>query len=101
MSDLTKPNAIEINKKFERLTVSEIFDEAKRKILKVERKYTSDSISETKKMRTKVLRDIINAAYVGADIGLPIQGKLLNMVMGGARRSTFAIRSGSRWLGED
>ena len=97
--DLTKPNATEINKKFERLTVSEIFDEAKRKILKVERKYTSDSISETKNAYEGI-EDIINAAYVGADIGLPVQGKLLNMVMGGARRSTFAIRSGASGLGK-
>ena len=79
--------------------MSEIFDEAKRKILKVERKYTNDSISETKNAYEGI-EDIIDAAYVGADIGLPVQGKLLNMVMGGARRSTFAIRSGASGLGK-
>lgn len=97
--DLTDPHAIEINKNFEKLTINEIFESIKKKILKIEQNFLNDELSETKNI-FQGLDDLLEESEDGSDIGLPIQGKITTMIMSGARKSTFALRSGGSGLGK-
>lgn len=97
--DLTKSDAIEINNNFEKLSINDIFESIKKKVLKIEQNFLNDELSETKNV-FQGLEDLLEESKDGADIGLPIQGKIMTMVMSGARKSTFALRSGSSGLGK-
>lgn len=91
--------AIEKNKKFEFLTIEDIINGIKGKYYKIEQRYaTLDSTEITN--AAEDIDDIIEEAYDRNDIGLPIQGNILNEVMSGARKGTFCIRSGASGLGK-
>lgn len=97
--DLTDINAIEINQKFEQLTVSEIFESVKRKVLRVEQKFLKNDVSETRNIFDG-LDELLEESETQQDVGLPIQGEIINEVMAGARVGTFCLRSGGSGLGK-
>lgn len=97
--DLTNKRYKEINDEFEKLTINDLFEAIKKKILKIEQNYLNDDVSETKNV-FEGIEDLLEESFDGSDIGLPIQGKYMTMVMSGARRSTFALRSGGSGLGK-
>lgn len=97
--DLTSPKAIEINEIFEKLTVNEIFEKVKKNVLKVEQKFLQNDVSETKNIADGI-DELIESAESKEDIGLPIQGKIINEIMSGARKGTFCLRSGGSGLGK-
>lgn len=97
--DLTKEQAFEINEKFEKLNINEIFEEVKKNILKVEQNFLNDELSETKNVY-QGLKELLEESNDGTDIGLPLQGKITTMVMSGARKSTFALRSAGSGTGK-
>ncbi len=97
--DLFKDNSEDINKKFEELSIKDIIDLIKKKILKVEKNFVQNEVTETISSFDGVL-EIFEDIENGEDIGLPIQGKIINEIMSGARKSTLTIRAASSGLGK-
>lgn len=97
--DLTNPKALEVNAKFEQLTLGDIFEQVKKKVLRVEQGYLRNDVSETKTVFDG-LDELLDEASSKDDVGLPIQGKIINEVMAGARKGTFCLRSGGSGLGK-
>lgn len=97
--DLTAPNAVEVNERFETLTISDIVSGIKNKLLVLESEY-----SETEEVQEWNIGDDIDELVenFGADgsVGLPIQGKIYNKIIDGAQKSTLTIRSGASGTGK-
>ena len=92
--DLTKPDAISINRDFEDLSSQDIINNLKQKLLSAERSYLQNDMTDTESAAyqlDELFEDMENAS----DIGLPLQGKIFNEVVSGARRGALYIRSGS------
>lgn len=89
----------EINSQFEKLSITDIMEKIKKKILNVEHKFLKNDVSETRDIFSG-LDILLESSESGADIGLPLQGDLMNEVMGGARKGTFCLRSGGSGLGK-
>ena len=97
--DLTDENAIETNSKYKDLTVQDIFDSVRKDLTKIEREYVKGDTTETQDV-FKGLEHLINTFQTHENIGLPLQGKIFNDVMTGARLGTLCLRSGSSGLGK-
>lgn len=95
--NLADPRAIEVNQNFEKISITDIIETLKRNVLNLEQTYMRNDVSETKNIFCD-LKDIIDDAEDGNDIGLPIQGEIINEIMAGARKGTLCIRSGSSGL---
>lgn len=93
MEDLTNPKAIEINSQFEQLEIPEIVNEIRKKLVTVEKKYASSDVTETENVFTDIEEILVDAEEMN-DVGFPIQGKIFNEVLAGARKGTLCIRSG-------
>ena len=99
IEDLTKPKALEVNQKFEELEIDDILDEIKRKLLGIEHKFIQNEVTQTESAFYNI-QDIINGAKEGTDIGVPIQGEIINEVIAGARLGTLVIRSAGSGTGK-
>lgn len=97
--DLTNPRAFDTNSKFENLSVQEISEAIKRKILKVEHQYLKNDVSEVQKA-SEGIEDLVEGFKNREEIGLPLQGFFTNEIMGGARKGTLCIRSLSSGCGK-
>ena len=99
IEDLTNPKALEVNKNFEKLEIDEILDALKRKVLGLENEFTQNEVTRTESAFTGI-EDIIESAQLQTDIGVPVQGDILNEVISGARRGTLIIRSAASGTGK-
>ena len=99
IEDLTNPKALEVNKNFEKLEIDEILDALKRKVLGLENEFTQNEVTRTESAFTGI-EDIIENAQLQTDIGVPVQGDILNEVISGARRGTLIIRSAASGTGK-
>ena len=99
IEDLTNPKALEVNQKFEDLTIDDILDEIKRKVLGIEHKFLQNEVTQTESAFTNI-QEIIDNAKEGNDIGVPIQGEIINEVIAGARLGTLVIRSAASGTGK-
>ena len=99
IEDLTKPNALEVNQKFEELDIDDILEALKKKLLGIEREFIQHEVTQTESAFYNI-KEIIEAAAEGADIGVPIQGEILNEVLAGARLGTLIIRSAGSGTGK-
>ena len=99
IEDLTKPNALEVNQRFEELDIDDILEDLKKKLLGIEREFIQHEVTQTESAVYNI-REIIDAAAQGADIGVPIQGEILNEVLAGARLGTLIIRSAGSGTGK-
>jgi replicative DNA helicase len=97
--DLLRPQAHEINARFESLTLKDILDSVKKKIISVEKDYLRDEVSETADIY-EGLDDLISGFGEMQDVGLPLQGAIFNEVCAGARRGTMTIRSAASGRGK-
>lgn len=97
--DLTKPRAFEINSNFENLTVQQISETIKKKIMGIETQYLKNDVSEVQKA-SEGIEDLVAGFKNREEVGLPIQGFFTNEIMGGARKGTLCIRSLSSGLGK-
>lgn len=97
--DLLAPNAIEINKKFEALEISDIVAEYRKALVSLETKYNVN-----KEVVTVKVADGIREFYenIGAEpnVGLALPGKIYSEIMKGARPGKLVIRSGESGLGK-
>lgn len=87
------------NRDFENLSIQDIIDELKRKLYGFERSYCSTDVSQTRSVADGI-GDLINESYNREDVGLPIQGSIMNEVMGGARLGTLTIRASKSGVGK-
>lgn len=94
VEDLTNPKAIEINERFEKLEIDEILNKIKYKILNIEKNYIQNDTTEVYNVFDGI-DEIIEEAENRVDIGPPVQGKIFNEVIAGARKGIFVLRSGS------
>ena len=99
IEDLTKPNAIEVNKNFEELDIDDILDSLKKKLLGIEHRFIQHEVTQTESASYNI-RQIIEDAAAGIDIGVPVQGDILNEVIAGARLGTMIIRSAGSGTGK-
>lgn len=99
VADLTKPNALEVNKKFEELEIDDILDGIKKKMLSIEHKFTQNEVTQTESAFSGI-EDVIQNAVENTDIGVPVQGEILNEVISGARRGALIIRSAASGTGK-
>ena len=97
--DLTKPEAKEINDKFEVMSVNDIFQVVKGNIVKVEAQYSSASDSEAVSA-SKGLRTLYQTLQRQPEIGASLQGEIFNTVCRGARKGKFYIRTASSGTGK-
>lgn len=99
IEDVTNLKALDVNEKFEGLTVHDIIDRIKRKILKVEKDFVQNEATETTNVLDGI-KEIIADAGSSEDIGFPLQGDLFNEVLSGARKGTFVVRSAASGTGK-
>lgn len=99
IEDLTNPKAIEVNNKFEELTIDDILEAIKKKLLKIEHSFIQNEVTQTENVFYNI-QDIIDNAEQGSDIGVPVQGEILNEVMAGARLGTLIVRSAGSGTGK-
>ena len=99
VADLTKPNALEVNKKFEELEIDDILDGIKKKMLSIEHKFTQNEVTQTESAFSGI-EEVIQNAVENTDIGVPVQGEILNEVISGARRGALIIRSAASGTGK-
>ena len=90
--NLTNPRALEINDKFEQLTISDIIDQTKAKVLGIEKEYLKTDVTETRTV-VEGIEDLIEGMDEKEEIGVPIQGKIFNEITAGARKGALYIRS--------
>lgn len=99
IEDLTNPKALEINKNFESLEIDDILTALKKKVLNLENKFTQNEVTQTESAFNNIL-NIIEDARANVDIGVPVQGEILNEVISGARLGTLVVRSASSGTGK-
>ena len=99
IEDLTNPKALEINKNFEQLEIDDILTRIKTKVLGLENEFTQKEVTRTESAFAGI-EDIIEAAAQKIDIGVPVQGDILNEVISGARLGTLIIRSAASGVGK-
>ena len=99
IEDLTNPKALEVNQRFEELDIDDILEALKKKLLGIERDFIQHEVTQTESAFYNI-QEIIDSAAQGADIGVPVQGEILNEVIAGARLGTLIIRSAGSGTGK-
>lgn len=99
VEDLTRPRAFDVNKKFEELTIKDVVDATKKKLLKIEKDYIQDSNVQSWDLADEI-DDVIDEFGAEENIGLPINGNILSPILNGAELGALTIRSGSSGLGK-
>ena len=97
--DLTKKDAEEINARFEHLTVTDICNGVKRKLLQLESDYAQTGEIEEEKACDGI-RDFIYHMHTTVEMGAPLQGAMYNKIFSGAQKKALTIRSGCSGLGK-
>ena len=99
IEDATNPKASETNKKFEKLEVDDILNSLKQQVLTLENSFIQNEVTQTESAAFNI-QDIIDNANSRVDIGVPVQGEILNEVISGARLGTLIIRSAASGTGK-
>ena len=94
IENLVDARADKVNKKFESLTIQDIMEQLKRKLLKTETQYSKSENATVEKL-TDGLEELIEGFGNGDEIGVPIQGSIINHIISGARKGTLTIISGA------
>lgn len=97
--DLTNPNANAINANFELLTVKDICDTIKKKLLHLETNYVQTGEVEVQNAFDGI-QEFIHEMNETVSIGLPVQGHIYNKIISGAEKAALTIRSGNSGLGK-
>ena len=97
--DLTNPNSQKINEAFEFLTLKDITDEVRKKILGLETKYEVNDEIEIESAASGIENFVEQLSEV-QEIGLPVQGAIYNQIIDGARKGTLTIRSAASSVGK-
>ena len=99
IEDLLDPRSLEINQAFEELDIQDIVIGMKKKLMKLESDYVkSDEVQSWN--AADEIDDVIENFGSADEIGLPIQGSILNKVINGAERGALTILSGASGTGK-
>ena len=98
-NDLTRNDADEINARFEQLSVTDICNGVKRKLLQLESTYAQTGEIEEEKACVGI-RDFIHHMHTTIEVGAPLQGAMYNQIFSGAQKKALTIRSGCSGLGK-
>ena len=90
--NLVDVRANEINQKFESLTIQDIIEQLKKKLLKTEAQYNKTENTTVEKL-TDGIEELVEGFGSGEEIGTPIQGTIINHIISGARKGTLTIMS--------
>ena len=97
--DLTAPDAVEINQRFEELTVNDIIVGVKKKLLVLESDYAGTEEVQEWDIADDVDELVESFGELGS-VGMPVQGAIYNKIIDGAQRSCLTIRSGASGTGK-
>lgn len=97
--DLTKKDAEEINARFEQLSVTDICNGVKRKLLQLESEYAQTGEIEEAKASDDI-RSFIQHMNEHVEVGAPLQGRMYSKIFSGAQKQALTIRSGCSGLGK-
>ena len=92
IEDETKPEAFEVNKNFEELTIEKILQKVKSKILKLEQNYSENDEIQSWNIEEEV-DDVIDSFGASEGIGLPVNGDIFSHIINGAELGALTIRS--------
>ena len=99
IDDLVSARADEVNARFEQLTVKDICDKVKSKLLVLESNYAQTGETEIENA-SQGMKEFLENMNETIEIGAPVQGHIYNKVFGGAQKQALTIRSGSSGLGK-
>lgn len=99
MEDLTSPDALQINQRFEELSLSDIVTGIKKKLLVLESNYSGTEEVQEWDIGSDI-DDLVDSFGEDGSVGLPIQGAIYNKVIDGAQRTCLTIRSGGSGTGK-
>lgn len=99
VEDLTQENAEEINRNFENLSLKDITNTLKHKIIGYEAKYEVQDEVKTETAASG-MKDLLEDFEENQDIGLPVQGEIYNQVISGAVKGTLTVRSAASSVGK-
>jgi len=97
--DLTNPKSQEINRRFDTLTLKDITNGVRNKILNLETKYEVNDEVETESAADGI-EEFVAELGEAQEIGLPVQGSIYNQIIDGARKGTLTIRSAASSVGK-
>lgn len=99
IDDVLNPKALEVNERFEQLTIEDIINSLKKKLNGLERDFAR--AEEVKEWSVDGLVDEVVDGFGRADnLGVRIQGQIYSKIINGAERGALTIRSGSSGLGK-
>ena len=99
MEDLTSPVALQINQRFEELSLADIVTGIKKKLLVLESNYSGTEEVQEWDIGFDI-DDLVDSFGEDGSVGLPIQGAIYNKVIDGAQRTCLTIRSGGSGTGK-
>lgn len=99
VEDLTSPKALEVNNRFEELTVQDIVVGIKKKLLCLESDYAGTEEVQEWGIADDI-DELVDSFGKDGSVGLPIQGQIYNKIIDGAQRGSLTIRSAQSGLGK-
>lgn len=84
---------------FDRMSIKEVFDVILKKYTQLETKYVG-ALSGSRGTIFDGMKDLQSQLKRAPEVGFPLQGKYLNTILRGARRTKFYIRSGASGSGK-
>lgn len=97
--DITSPRALEVNANFEKLSIKDIIDSEKKKLLKLEADYDRSEEVQIESI-SEGIDEFVDELGGEDAVGLPIQGHIYSQVINGAERRALTIRSGASGTGK-
>lgn len=99
IEDLTDSKAVEVNSNFDNVTMSDIIEYYKKDLSVVEGKFNVTGEVETE-YASDGIEEFFEELSIENEMGLPIQGDILNFMIGGAVPGTLTIRSAASGAGK-
>ena len=99
VEDILDPKAFEINGNFENLTIKDIVDDIKKRLVGIESRYGKTDEVQVENIADDIEEFIINLKEE-VEVGIPIQGDIYNQVINGAERGALTIRSAGSGVGK-
>lgn len=97
--DVLDPRYMEINERFEQLTLVDILNTLKMEVNGYETKFILNGQVKEKKA-SEGIRDLVANLKLKPEVGLKLQGDILNTVSRGCRKGKFYLRSAASGVGK-
>ena len=97
--DILNPNYVQINERFETLTVSDIINSLRLEVSRYEQKFELNSQIKERNASDGI-EELIVSLKEAPEVGLTLQGDIFNTVSRGARKGKLYIRSAASGVGK-